>query len=366
MMRIPTTFSFYIARHFLLGVGVVLAILTAIIVLFDALEILRRAHSRNVPFAIILEMLLMKFPSRIQEVLPFTVLLGGILSFGRLTRSSELIVARAAGVSVWQFLAPAIITSFIAGVFLVTVFNPMAATMVSRFEQLEAKYLRGGSSMLSISESGLWLRQQNEFNEGKTILHASSFSSETMELFDVTFFIFGESNSFERRIDAEEAKLTQQSWEVKKALITTPGEAAVKKDFFNLETNLSTEQIQESFAPPETISFWELPGFIRMLKEAGFSALRHSLYWHNVLVIPFFLSAMVFFAAAFSLRPPRYGKTGALMAGGVFVGFLIRFLSDLVSAVSLSGSIPVALAAWAPIGIIVFVGTALLLHLEDG
>src|SRR5690606_21288129 len=107
----------------------------------------------------------------------------------------------------------------------------------------------------------------------------------------------------------------------------------VSRSDYTLITTLSADQIQESFSAPETISFWELPGFIRTLNAAGFSAIRHTLYWHSVLSLPFFLCAMVFFAAAFSLRPPRQGKIGMMMSGGVLSGFIIYFLSDLVAAI---------------------------------
>lgn len=365
-MRIPLTLSKYIGKQFLLGIGLVFAVITGMILLFDMLEIVRRTHSKNVPLGIIIEMTIMKMPTILQKIIPFAILLGGILSFSRMTRTSELIVARAAGVSAWQFLAPAIIVALVLGTFITTVFNPLAATMLSRFEQVEAKYLRGSTSMLSLSSTGLWLRQQNNQNGGKTVIHSLRVSHENMELFDVKIFMFARENEFVQRIDAPYAKLEDGYWYIKDAVLTIPGEPAVQKTDYKLKTTLSTHQIQESFAAPETMSFWELPGFIDTLQESGFSAIRHSLHWHKILVTPFFLSAMVFFAAAFSLRPPRQGKTGALMASGILVGFIVYFVSDLVSALGLSGSIPVVMAAWFPVGISMLLGAILMLHLEDG
>ena len=74
--------------------------------LFDFIELLRRAATKpDVGFGLVLEIAALRLPYVAMEILPFAVLLGGILAFWRLTRSSELIVARAAGVSAWQFLA---------------------------------------------------------------------------------------------------------------------------------------------------------------------------------------------------------------------------------------------------------------------
>lgn len=365
-MKIPITLSKYIGKHFLIGVSMVFFLLAALILIFDSLEIIRRSHGKNVPFSMIFEMVLMKAPTILLEVMSFAVLLGGIICFSRITKSSELIVARSSGVSAWQFLAPAIIISFLFGVFIVTVFNPLAAVMLSRFERIEAKYIHGNTSMLAVSSTGLWLRQDNKHDGGKTIIHALRVDSKSMKLHDVTFYDYKKNNEFYRRIDASTATLYYGSWNIIDASILIPGSVAIKKERYQIATNLSVNQIQESFAPPKTISFWALPHFIKTLKEAGFPAQRHSLHWHNILVTPFLFGAMVLVAAVFSLRTPRRGKTGLLMAGGIFVGFAIRFLSDLVSAIGLSGSIPIVMAAWIPVFVSILIGTALILHLEDG
>jgi len=47
-------------------------------------------------------------------------------------------------------------------------------------------------------------------------------------------------------------------------------------------------------------------------------------------------------------------------------GFVLYFFSDVVFALGLSDSIPVALAAWTPSGVATLLGLTTLLHLEDG
>ena len=125
-------------------------------------------------------------------------------------------------------------------------------------------------------------------------------------------------------------------------------------------------KIEDSFAPPETLSVWDLYGFIGTLETAGFSAIRHRQYFHALLAGPLLLCAMVLIAATFSLRPSRRGGVGYMVIGGVVAGFLLYITSDFVSALGLSGYIPVVLAAWTPAGVSTLLGVATLFHLEDG
>ncbi|NIQ97401.1 MAG: LptF/LptG family permease, partial [Desulfuromonadales bacterium] len=70
-------------------------------------ELMRRAASREeASLGIVLEMALVKLPLMAQQLVPFAVLFAGMFTFWRLTRNQELVVARGAGVSVWQFLLP--------------------------------------------------------------------------------------------------------------------------------------------------------------------------------------------------------------------------------------------------------------------
>ena len=133
-----------------------------------------------------------------------------------------------------------------------------------------------------------------------------------------------------------------------------------------IPTDLTRENIQDSFAKPETMSFWALPGFIDVLEKAGFSGLRHRIYWYSLLADPFLLCAMLLFAAAFTLRPQRRGGTTMVIVGGVAAGFIMYFASDVVYALGLSSRLPTLLAAWSPAMVGCLLGTGILFHLEDG
>ncbi|MBM3613542.1 MAG: LPS export ABC transporter permease LptG [Alphaproteobacteria bacterium] len=366
-MRLSSTLSLYISRQFLVWLGIVFALFVVTAFIFDAVELLRRASGANresATFMVLIEMAVLRVPFIASNVLPFAALIGAILTLTRMTRTQELVVTRAAGVSVWQFLLPALAISFLLGAFAVTVFNPFAAAMVSRFEQMEARYLQGKSSLLALSDTGIWLRQSD--GERPTVIHARRLDKETLTLHDVIIFQYEKDDQFVRRIDAREAKLSEGYWQIPNALMTGPDQPAATATDYRLATELSLEQIENSFAPPETLSFWALPEFIKVLEDSGFSSVRHRQYWHATLAIPLLLCAMVMIGATFSLRLNRRGGVWLLVVAGIMTGFMLYFVSDLVLALGLSGKIPPWLAAWAPSGVFMLIGIASLFHLEDG
>jgi lipopolysaccharide export system permease protein len=246
----------------------------------------------------------------------------------------------------------------------VMVLNPLAAVLLGRFEQFEAKYIHNQASTLSVSRQGLWLRQADE--GGQSVIHASRITDQDMTLYNVIVFRFAEGDHFIGRIDAERAILRPGHWQLSNAWKSSPGTREIFVAKLDIPTQLSREKILDSFAPPETISFWGLPDFIELLENAGFSATHHKLQFHRLLATPLLLAALVLLAASFSLRPQRHGRVGLVILGGVLTGFLLYFISNIVFALGLSGEIPVILSAWTPASVTLMLGIAVLLHLEDG
>ena len=364
-MQLSATLSRYLSRQFIFWLVSVFLTLTGVALLFDTVELMRRASGKTeATLGIIFQMGLFKLPHLVELILPFTVLFGAMLAFWRLAKANEVVVVRSAGVSVWQFLLPALVVAFLIGIFHITIFNPFAAITLAKFEQLESRYLKRSTSMLAVSKNGVWLRQADA--GGQAVIHALRVSQDQMILHDVIIFLFEGTDHFAGRVDAKSAQLEKGYWHVKDAWISAPNRVAKRVDTYRLKTDLTVEKIQESFASPETMSFWDLPDFISALEAAGFSGHRHRLHLYTLYAFPVLLCAMVLIAATFTLRVNR--RTGAVFAigGGVFLSFLLYFLADVVHALGLSANVPTLLAAWTPAGVTLMLGLAMLLHLEDG
>lgn len=363
-MRLHPTLSAYIGRQFLFWWLVAFLALLSLIALFDTVEIIRKTSSADIALSDVIALVLFKLPHLAQKAVPFTVLFGGMMVFWRLNRFHELVVTRAAGVSAWEFLLPVLLLSLLIGVVKVTVYSPFASAMMVRYEQLEALHARGRASLAALSGDGLWLRQRTK--AGHYILHAAAIQPASMTLDRVIVFRFKPDDSFASRIDARHATLEPGYWRLQQARVNAPNRPVQMRDEIRVPSNLTRENIQDSFARPETMSFWTLPRFIGVLEQAGFSGLRHRIYWYGQLADPMLLCAMALFAAAFTLRPQRRGGTTLLIASGIGTGFLTYFATDVVHALGMSARIPALLAAWSPATVGCLLATAFLFHLEDG
>ncbi|MBR1778872.1 MAG: LPS export ABC transporter permease LptG [Alphaproteobacteria bacterium] len=363
-MPAPKIISQYIIRQFLMSFFAVMLALGAIILLFDVIEVMKKEAVSSFGFGNILTLGLLKLPNMILTILPFIVLIASIIVFRRLTKSHELVIIRAAGQSVWQFVMPLLLTSFIIGLFSVTVFNPFAAVMFSKYQRMDDD--RRGTPHISSSQ-GLWLR---EHRDGKMyVLHAQGLLQEKYELKlkNISILVFSDQNTFLKRIDAAQALLHKGYFELKNARSYENGKVIEKEETLEIPTELTLGKIQENFASPETISFWDLPEIIEFFENSGFSAHPHRLHLQSLLVSPFLLMTMILISAVFSVDPnQRRGGCALKISGAVVSGFLLYFMTRITYALGFSTALPIAFATWSPPLIFALISISLLLHQEDG
>jgi lipopolysaccharide export system permease protein len=354
----------YLGAQFLIGVGIVYSAFLAIAFSVDVVDLLNRTSGHQVSTGIVIGMAILQLPDLGQKLLPFAILLGGVFAFVRLSRNHELVATRAAGVSAWDFLAPPLVVAISLGIVVVLAVTPISADMLARFATLDAKYIKNQESLLAVSENGLWLRQGS--TDQQSVIHASRVADQGAHLEDVVVFRYAAHDRFTGRINAHSAELHRGGWLLQDAWVSEADGTPVHMASFNLPTSLTSTQIQESFAPPDTLSFWDLPRFIAAAQNAGFSALRYQLYLYTLLALPVLFAAMVFMAASFSLRVGRGGGMAQVVLISALSGFAVYFFSEMTRALGQSGILPTALAAAAPAGAAILIGMALIFQQEDG
>jgi lipopolysaccharide export system permease protein len=362
---IAGTLSRYFAMRFVASVvGSFLGVI-ALAAMIDYVELMRRgADWPNATAWLLAKISMYRVPQLTERILPFTVLVGAMSCYLTLSRRHELVVARAAGVSAWQFVAPAVFAAFVLGTVATTLYNPVSAMLHERSKRLEADMQGATLSALQRSTSGFWVRQKS--SDGAAIINAISSREQGAQLGGVSVYTFDTNGHFQDRIEAKSAALQEGYWLFEDARVYVAGKAPDLEQTYRLPTNLTLEQVRESFATPETVPFWQLPTYIELADRAGLLAAGYRLQYQQLLARPFLLAAMVLLAASVSLRFFRFGGVQKMILSGISAGFLLFVLSKITEDMSKSELLSPMAAAWIPVAIGSLTGFVALLYQEDG
>ncbi len=360
----PGTLTRYFGMRFFNVVAGTFLSLFVLILMIDYLELMRRhSTSSSVSALALAQISLYRVPHITERIIPFTVLIGTMACYLDLSRRLELVVARSAGVSAWQFVKPAMVIALLLGIATTTILNPVAAVLRERSERLEAE-LSGDRRNPLLTHSGLWLRQRNQ--DGQSIINAAGSRQQGAELSGVSIFSLDNADGYLGRIEAKRATLHDGYWMLEEARIYAGDAPPTDHASYQLKTPLTRAQVQESFATPETVPFWQLSSLIRLAEGAGLPAIGYRLQYYQLLVLPLYLVTMVLLAAAVSLRLFRFGGVQKMVLGGVTAGFLLYVLSKIAGDLSKASLLAPALAALLPPLSGGVIGVVTLLYQEDG
>ena len=361
-MLLGLTLARYISARFVRTILLVFATVFGLVFTLDFVELLRRAGEvEGATPALMAQLSLYRTPSIAEQVLPFAVLFGSMATLLQLSRRLELIVARAAGISAWQFLQPGIAVATLLGILSVTAYNPLSAALKQQASRIEAKVFARKSRGLGPE---LWIRQKGV--DGQAVIRAEAAVAATNTVTSPTIFVFDGNGRFVERVEAADGVLRDGYWEFRGARVSSTVEEPQTYATYLLASNLDASQVRQSFTPPESVSFWRLGETISRAERAGLDANRYRLQYDVLLARPLLFVAMVFLAATVSLRFFRFGGVSKMVLGGVSAGFMLYVVTEVMRDLGGAGIVASPVAAWLPAVVGSLLGTLALLYQEDG
>ena len=368
-MKFNSILGRYLAKQIVVTFLLVLVTIMGIIMMFDGIEALRRISGReDVGMSYVFEYMITRLPQTVDKVLPFVMMVAAMISFWKISKNSEYVIIRAAGVSVWGFLRPVLLAVFMVGVINVAVFNPFSSKMFELHETIKYRFATRNPKAMLFSSKGLWIREAAA-DDKVLVIQAKNLRLEENEMLsmrDVVILEMDRDSQILRRIEGLLGELKDNKFKLRGVKVFVSGEETETLPQIEYATNINLQRIKENFIEPDAISVWDLPGTIRFYESSGFSAQRHRMRYLSLLISPFLLTAMVLVAAIFSLKPNmRQGGGMFMIVAGITTGFVVYFSSQLVYAFGINGYIPAWFAALAPTLVVSLLAVTVILHQEE-
>jgi lipopolysaccharide export system permease protein len=354
------TLDRYILREFVKTFSLIVVSLVCLYLIVDFFERIRMFLSNDATASQMASYFIFNIPMILSQMIPVTFLLSTLLTFGLLSKNSEITAMKANGVSLYRISMPVISLSLF-----VCIFAFLLAEFITPYTNQKAKYIKlvevqKRKNPGSFKENQIWYRGE----EG--IYNFTLFDPEKSALKGVKINFLDRDMNLTRRIDAKEALWNEGAWHFRDLVITT----FPKGDFPVLE-RASSRIIDLPEKPAdftavqkdtEEMGFWELRKFIEKVRTEGYDATQYITDLHGKIAFPLVSLILAFLGVAFSLKSERSGG----IAQGVGTGIIIGFSYWIVFAFSMSlghaGTLPPFIAAWS--ANIILGAAALLLYLR--
>lgn len=348
--KFPLILDDFILKDFALYLGLIVTTFLVLTLVFTFFELLGDIVRNKVPLLMLTEYLLNVSPSLLYQMVPLSVLLAVLITFGLMQKSNEVTAMKATGISVYRIIFPVLVISAVLAASLFF-FDQLYIPHANKRQETLRNQIKGKPPQTYLRPDRKWI-----FGQQNTIYYYEFYDPDQDRFANISLFQFDPTTfQLTRRIYAARAHweenlhkwVFEQGWarSFQGAAIedyrtfdvgTFPKEATEQPSYFKKEVKQSQE-----------MNYEELAQYIRDLQQSGFDVVRLKVQLHKKFAYPLITFVMAVLAVPFSLSA---GRRGALTSVAVAIGIAVLYfvVAGLFEAMGNANQLPAALAAWAP------------------
>ena len=332
----------YIARTVVGGTGIALLIILGLDIFFNIISESADLGRGNYRVPQLLQYIGMGIPESLVEFFPMAALIGTLASLGLLASGSELVVARASGLSVAGILRPVLLAGFVMLVLVVLV-----GELITPFAKQHAQRLRTGAiyeNVIQGQQGGLWLKEGNRFVNVGNVHAGGQFS-------DITIFEFDDNKQLKHVLHAERLVFSDGLWflyEISESGIEGDAVHSGYRQKQVRDTLIPAEMLEIVITEPENMPIMTLHQYIGYMEDNQLDTSRYRYaFWLRVFS-PLASLVMIFLAVTIVLGLFRHAGTGKRLFAGMLAGLVFYLLNQLLAHLVFLYGISPVLSALGP------------------
>ncbi len=313
-----------------------LIIISIFIMFMNLIELSRIITNEENTFIKYIYYSVLKFPSILNEIIPFVTIIGIAFLFRNLINNNELIAMRNIGFSIFDIFLPIACSVFTIGLFFLFIINPLSANFEKKFEDLTNKFDQGLYS-IKVSNNEMWIK--NIIDEDQS----SFISIENIDLKDMiakNIKILTIKNRDIKFIQANNGIFIDNTFLLKDVkYYNVTNEKYKNIDEYELSINFNKDNIINSIENYRLVPFYKYYSHSKTLKKFNLYSPEISLFYISELLKPFFIVMLSFIIIGFSGKFKRNENFFKILFISILIGFLIFFLKEIITKITISLSI---------------------------
>ena len=367
---LPQILDTYILSNFLSYLALILASFVSLALIYNFFELIPDMLRNNISLLKMFTYLFFLTPELIYEMLPISVLVAVLASFGVLTKQNEITAFKACGVGLFRLAAPVLLGCALlsGGLF---AFDYYYVATANRKQDALRDEIKGHATQTYLRPDRKWIMGYGSSRIFNYRFFDTSGNESTMNEASV-FELEPKTFRLMRQIYARRARWSPPL----KTWIFEDGWTCDYKDAFCKDYRpFQATAFRELTEPPDyfqkealkdrQMDFRQLDRYIQDLTQSGFEGtVKLQVRLYRKFSVPLFTLIMAMIAIPFGFL---VGNRGAMTAIGVSlaIGMMYRGIGPLFEKLGDVSQLPPAMAAWAPDMIFSLAGVYFLLRMRS-
>jgi len=369
--RFPLILDEYVMGGFVKNFILILASLTVLFLIFTFFELIGDIIKYRTPLVTVGDYLLNLIPFILYNMTPLCSLVAVLITFGALSRTSEITSMKATGISLYRVVTPVLLVAAVLSALLFA-FDEGYLPAANRRQEALLSSIKGKPAQTFLRPDRKWISGETGSSssaEPTRIFYYQFFDPQAEGFAKITVFEFQPGSfTLARRIYAESAHWDDRAgrWVFENGWQRNfSGETVSSYQRFTQATFPEVREQPAYFKkeerPSQEMSYSELSSYIHDLQQSGFDTTPLRVQLNRKLSYPLLTLVMAILAVPFSLTA---GKRGSLAGIGTAIGLAIAYwvLAGIFENLGNVNTLPAVLAAWSPDLLFAMAGSYLLLR----
>jgi len=354
--------SRYLTREIIKLFVIILALVIGIYVIVDFFEKIDDFMEKGIPATRAFVLLVFKAPFIIAQILPVSVLLAVLVTFGLMNKNNEITALKSSGVSVYYLFKPVFVLGALFTLLLFSLSEIIVPITMAKANAIWLREVRNESAIIS-REKNIWIKGN------RSITHVKYYNASKKRLFGITLYRFDKKFRLIQRIDTAQGSYQNRNWKCLDVLEQNfKGEHGKSDVTFHdtrvVQLDFLPEDLQRVIKKSEEMNFVELQRYIRKVEAEGYDATAYRVDLYAKIAFPFVCIIMCFLGTGIAAK----GKIGEGLPAAVAYGMVITFLYWVFYSFCMSlgygEMLPPYVAAWIANFVFLCIGAYLLLSAE--
>lgn len=304
----------YIGRNVMQQTMIVFAVLLGLFTFISFIDELSVMGTGDYGIVQVIQFVILSIPKLVYEVFPMAALLGCILALSAMARDSELVVMRAAGISINRLVISVLKVGAVLAVGALAI-----GELVTPFTEDKALNVKNESiqgNLRQQADFGVWMRDEDTYVKIAEILP-------DLSLLDIKIFEFDEDGRLRALSSAEQGQFVSDRWTLRglnrtQIFAESSDTSVIDAAYWNTEVDPAILQV--FLIQPEQLSAWQLYQYIDHLDANKQDTSNYELVFWQKIIVPFTTAVMLMLAIPFVFVQARGGGLGRSLFFGIMIG----------------------------------------------
>ena len=311
-------------------------IISLSIMFINLLELSRAISEQDKTLINFLYLSFLKYPSILNEIIPFVTIISIAFLIRNLINNNELISMRNLGYSIIDIIMPISVSIFIMGIIFLFFLNPLAVFMETKYDT----HINNNEVSLysiKISNNEMWIK--NEIDELNTsFINIKKINLKDMLATNVKILIINEDSN--KYIIAEKGKFEKNEFVLNNVkYYNFKNEDYKSLENFTLFINFNKDNLLNSISKYKLVPFYKYLNHTKTLNKFNLYSPEIGLYYLSELLKPIFIVVLAFVVIGFTIKFQRNENFFKVLFMSISIGFIVFLLKEIVTKLTISLSI---------------------------